>query len=380
MNVRTIVIAVLVAGCAEFTALENPDGVVVTCDEAFSAQDGADCALAGPCERPLPANPACCTDYAYCTTSGLVVESVCSPDCACEVDTSCSYGEAMCTNSVCAPCPATDACPPCPEGWMPLLRNGCASCECAPPSQCDALGENCSDEQQICYAGASCAAGCDATQPGCCDNVCALPGCTDPAPVGCYTDCPPELGCELCATDHCICDGLRWTCDALCVEDVALDCVHTPTGSQCAEDVDCDFGLAICEASQCEACPSLTACPECPDGWDRLYRNGCATCACGPPSECPFPGELCEGERVCYAGASCAESCSAFQEGCCSNACAAPGCDGPVPVGCAAGCPPELGCELCATDHCICDGAEWTCNVTCVDDVGALIVSCEFFE
>jgi hypothetical protein len=226
---RLALVLVLLAGCSvEATVLEDPAGVILGCDQAWTTGvPGAPCSLDGPCDRQTPSDPMCCTDFAYCTEAGLVIDTACDPTCSCQDDRACEYGARICENGVCEACPPPDVCPPCPEGWARLLRNGCESCQCAPPSQCELPGELCPDQASVCYAGASCAEMCDAYTPGCCDNTCAAPGCEGPAPVGCYTDCPVELGCpSICATSACTCDGARWSCDAVCVDDLTISCVY----------------------------------------------------------------------------------------------------------------------------------------------------------
>jgi hypothetical protein len=221
----------LAACTAESTVLDAPEGLVLSCDDAWQAgQPGVPCVLdEGPCDRANPVDPTCCTDYAYCTMDGLVMDTVCDPECACVDDSTCEYGVRICelSTGLCEQCPSPDLCPACPDGWTRLQRNGCETCQCAPPSQCERPGDLCDDQQSWCYPGASCAEMCDAFTPGCCANACSAPGCPEPAPVGCFAECPPELGCQtFCATQSCVCDGAQWTCDAICVEDLSVSCVY----------------------------------------------------------------------------------------------------------------------------------------------------------
>jgi hypothetical protein len=227
--VRLALLALVLGACtADAVVLDDPKGVVVTCDQAWQAPPGQPCALAGPCDRDSPFDPTCCTDYAYCAMGTLVVDTACAPSCGCADDRACTYGAQICDADVCIACPSIAACATCPVGWVPLQRNGCPTCACAPPPACDVPGDVCpAAPDEVCYAGASCADKCDASTPGCCSNICAAPGCQGPAPVGCFTDCPPELGCDrVCATAACKCDGAGWTCDAVCVDQVTVSCVY----------------------------------------------------------------------------------------------------------------------------------------------------------
>jgi hypothetical protein len=227
---RWALLLISFAACTQDAqVLDDPAGVVLTCEEAWQSQSGAPCALDAPCARESPADPMCCTDFAYCAMDGLVTSTTCDPSCGCTADSECEYGVRICNGMTCELCQDPETvCPPCPVGWERLLRNGCGTCACAPPSECEAPGGLCDDQVSQCYAGAACADMCDAFTPGCCSNACGAPGCADPAPVGCYTDCPVELGCGtgICATERCTCDGARWTCDAVCVDDLNVTCVY----------------------------------------------------------------------------------------------------------------------------------------------------------
>ena len=220
-----LALAALAACTVERDVLVDPAGVVTSCDEAQTAAPGMPCAFDGTCDWTSPELPGCCTQYAYCTDDGLVADVFCDPSCACRDDAACAFGLEICDGQRCAPCPSTDVCPPCPDGWRRLLRNGCETCECAPAAECDAPGAPCASPEEICYAGATCAAGCtDPAQPGCCANACSAPGCEAPAPVGCLMACADPDGCMTCAADRCECVDGAWQCDAICVGDVAVSC------------------------------------------------------------------------------------------------------------------------------------------------------------
>jgi hypothetical protein len=124
-----------------------------------------------------------------------------------------------------AGCPSTASCPDCPAGWVRLAADGCATCVCAPPSECETPGTDCAGGE-TCYAGAACADGCDAFTAGCCANTCSPSGCAGPAPVGCQVECPGELGCTLCAHSACTCGGDRWDCEAICVDELVVTCTY----------------------------------------------------------------------------------------------------------------------------------------------------------
>jgi hypothetical protein len=222
-------VAGLVAACtAERQVLQNPAGVITSCDAVWNgAQKGAPCSFADRCERGTPGDSICCTDLATCVDEVLVLDQTCRTECNCSDDSQCAFGAELCEGR-CFACPSTDVCPPCPDGWVPLQRNGCATCQCGPPPQCDTPGELCdpTGPGTVCYSGASCAEGCGANVPGCCSNTCAALGCSDPAPIGCVTACRPELGCSLCATSSCSCVDSAWVCDAICVENINGVCSY----------------------------------------------------------------------------------------------------------------------------------------------------------
>jgi hypothetical protein len=208
--------------------LTNPDGVITSCAAVWNgAEKGAPCSFGDRCERATPGDDACCTDLVSCVDDMLVFDQSCRTECNCAVDTECSFGAEICEGR-CVACPSIDVCPPCPTGWVALARNGCPTCQCGPPPQCDVPGDLCdaAAPDTVCYAGASCAEGCDAKVPGCCSNACATRGCPEQAPVGCVTECQPGMGCALCATSSCSCVDGAWSCDQVCVDNLASVCVY----------------------------------------------------------------------------------------------------------------------------------------------------------
>jgi hypothetical protein len=104
---------------------------------------------------------------------------------------------------------------PCANGFQPLrlVRNGCAICECVPPSECSSNAD--CQNGDICYAGAQCEEGCsDAT---CCfGNQCSRPGCGGDLPTLCLAfGCSNGDSClAACDATSCECDGVGWVCES----------------------------------------------------------------------------------------------------------------------------------------------------------------------
>ena len=158
----------------------------------------------------------------------------CDPSCVqCADDLMCVYGQSTCQGTTCVPCldaPGGPMCQACPPGWTYLSRNGCPTCECAPPNECESPdgipcgGDPNSPEQ--CYVGDRYAdAACAPSDSGCRADVCSAPGCSAPAPLGCFTECdPPDPPCGMCATDTCECDPATgaWNCTKICVDQYPL--------------------------------------------------------------------------------------------------------------------------------------------------------------
>jgi hypothetical protein len=135
---------------------------------------------------------------------------------ACTIHGQCAFGS-LCGDYRCQVCPAAPAnCPgPCANGFQPLLlaRNGCAVCECVPPSECSSNGDCPGDE--TCYAGAQCADGC--SDPTCCfGNHCSRPGCGSARPSLCLAfGCSDGESClAACEATSCECDGASWACQS----------------------------------------------------------------------------------------------------------------------------------------------------------------------
>jgi hypothetical protein len=214
---------------------------LTTCAAVMTrASDLQACDFDGVCSWSDPANPAgtvCCSYYAVCNGGRLLVEPSCSPDCTqtCLNDAGCPTGAAWCDGTTCVACPDPAMCPPCPTGTMPVLRNGCPTCTCAPPSECAGTDPNtgvmeCDTPQtgEVCYRGQVCTAGCAPGEPTCCANVCAAPGCSEPAPQGCRMDCPTMENCPQCMATDCTCNNGVWQCTPVC-SDVVGPCFHAAT-------------------------------------------------------------------------------------------------------------------------------------------------------
>jgi hypothetical protein len=204
---------------------------VTTCGEAFTGENGQACAFDGTCTQPSPSDAMCCTDTAYCLATGLVVSHDCNPDCSpCADDSQCKHGAAICNGTVCEPCPLSP-CMACPAGWVYLSRNGCTTCDCAPPSTCNTGPSTCPAAVSMCYTGADCATGCTPGTPGCCSDQCGIPGCAGPIPVGCIATCTQaqtSSGCTTCATDHCTCTLGAWHCTTICANGHHASCAAPP--------------------------------------------------------------------------------------------------------------------------------------------------------
>ena len=225
---RFAILAALVAGCTvERDVLVT--ATITTCEDAVVADLGAACAFAGTCTLPTLANPLCCDDVADCKDGRIERSQQCKASCAsCRDDTGCEAGKAICDGSVCVACPIV-ACPACPANWVPLERNGCPTCDCAPKPSCgpNVSGAACVTPQKACYVGADCTAGCAANDEGCCTHQCADAGCTGPIPTGCLAVCPGPIAsvCHTCAATQCDCVGGAWQCMIACVDGAHASCV-----------------------------------------------------------------------------------------------------------------------------------------------------------
>lgn len=227
MSRAVVTLALALAACVaadEPVLTSGPP--LTTCAEVMARRfDQQLCDFDGVCTWPEPSDPGgtgCCTSFAVCAEGRLVIESMCADACGtCMDDSGCLPGRAWCEGSTCVACPEPAACPPCPPGTEPVMRNGCPSCTCAPPSACP--DDNLCASPETCYPGQVCAEGCRPGDRACCANVCALPGCAEPAPLGCRMECPAELNCASCMATACTCAAGVWACTPVC-SDVVGPC------------------------------------------------------------------------------------------------------------------------------------------------------------
>lgn len=213
--------ALACAGCTTpVQVLQLPE--IRDCEVARLGAQGDACALPEPCLWTEPSGgTGCCAHRATCTNGRLLVETSCSADCElCGHDLDCAFGEEFCApgpeHAECVPCLPAGPCPPCPGGWVPLQRNGCPSCECAPPKQCEIFEPASCPSPDRCYIGQRCAEGCSGID--CCVNVCSGGDCVPIVWEGCPVACSATPGCGSCALEGCTCmPGGQWACRERCI-------------------------------------------------------------------------------------------------------------------------------------------------------------------
>jgi hypothetical protein len=216
--------ALALAACAGCTTpvpvLQIPE--IRDCALARISEEGAPCAFTAPCLWTEPASGGgCCANRATCNNRRLSLDNDCAAACqTCGRDVDCPFGATFCVHGPefgeCAPCLPTGPCPSCPAGWVPLTRNGCPSCECAPPSQCDIFTPGSCPSPNRCYIGQRCAEGCSGPDP-CCVNVCSGGDCIPIVWEGCPVACK-NLACGECMLEQCQCmPGGTWACRERCI-------------------------------------------------------------------------------------------------------------------------------------------------------------------
>jgi hypothetical protein len=101
-------------------------------------------------------------------------------------------------------------------------RNGCTTCECAPPSECERDADCAAGE--VCYAGRHCADGC--REPSCCfGNQCSPAGCQASTSSCLLFGCAGGGECfAACDETRCECDGASWLCQSTTGGDEAASC------------------------------------------------------------------------------------------------------------------------------------------------------------
>jgi hypothetical protein len=247
VSARLAITAVLAAGAAAGCTiteqvLGGDNAPITSCAEVWArGVDGAACDLADPCDRPLPSNPMCCVELAYCAMDELVMLDDCDPACvsACVDDLGCPDGS-ICDGTSCVACPPGTPGDPtgvmcqtsCPPGWGFLTRNGCTICQCAPLPECTTTdpnmpGQGCNAMLEQCYRGDPVDLGCAPDDDGCFPSTCSTPGCMSNPPLGCAMPCDPaQMGmmCQQCATASCECDPMTgaWICQPFCIDSTPM--------------------------------------------------------------------------------------------------------------------------------------------------------------
>lgn len=196
------------------------------CKEDLECGSGQLCLL-GACRACDTQKPECptCEPGSAPLASSVNGCSVCRCSTSvCKTHAECALGS-VCEGNKCVPCDASAAskCPQeCPWSWkaQPLKRNGCAQCECAPPSACQA-DTDCGTGLR-CYRGQLCQQDC--TELGCCfGNFCSQPGCEDPPSLSCSL-----VGCaEGICTGDATCDPSPCKCDGKTFECATVDCTNS---------------------------------------------------------------------------------------------------------------------------------------------------------
>ncbi|MFM2153543.1 MAG: hypothetical protein RL199_1978 [Pseudomonadota bacterium] len=144
-------------------------------------------------------------------------------------------------------------------------------------------------------------------------------------------------------------------------------------GEPCVTDADCGTAR-LCTGGRCGDCPGLAGCnaPPASLGLVAIVRNGCTLCEYAPRSECESDGDCPVAGDHCYRGQRCIDGCTGT--GCCINACAAPGCEESVPLGCRLA-PFFCPTTDCLITHCTCrTDQKWGCAADPID----LPSSCEY--
>jgi hypothetical protein len=194
----------------DFPADDLEDPVVYTdCESVLAFAQGGERCEDLP-EEGCFEEDECSVRAFYCELGQLYPYS--EEKCGCVDDLECEPGF-LCAGNHCHECAWDQTCDPCPEGQDYLMRNGCPTCQCAPPGQCHDDTE--CGEGFVCSLGTACAEGC--SRLDCCVNACSDGSCPEPAPEGCSMECEdrPECG-NLCLAEACWCDGQTgtWQCKA----------------------------------------------------------------------------------------------------------------------------------------------------------------------
>ena len=199
--------------CEPVTCFEDKE-----CEPTFFCSGGGcvSCDLAAhtcdECPPDTDPTPVLRNDCAVCE---------CLPP-VCDSHSACPHGF-LCLGGQCVTCEmASSACDrECGLGFTtePFFRNGCAVCECVPPTECFE-DDDCPPEQK-CYEGVHCEDDCEG--PWCCrGNRCAEPGCDSLITLGCaVAGCAGGLDCVAdCPPTQCECIADDWICSGDCDEAV----------------------------------------------------------------------------------------------------------------------------------------------------------------
>ena len=151
-----------------------------------------------------------CTKKASCFNGRLSFSESCPGTCPCQEDSACGPSE-WCVDAGCQTCDEPLECPPCPSAMEHITRNGCRTCDCGPPSQCERCLTN-----ESCEASRYCLS-------GCVGDLCCVQQCTDNScgrnPEGCSMDCG-SLSCGGdCFAEKCGCTPEGYRCVPRCSPD-----------------------------------------------------------------------------------------------------------------------------------------------------------------
>lgn len=216
----------------DFPDAGAPPPPISSCDGALRGSEGDACV---DFEPECIIMTGCCVRQFICEINQLFIFEDCGLCAECSDDRECGAQEwcigISTSTGTCTPCPERGPCEDCPPDLVPLIRNGCETCECLPPTQCrndEECMERFGDRGPFCLPGQLCA--CD--DISCCVNVCMDPSCTPPTavPEGCVVDCP-DMSCELgCRLQGCRCVDDRWECSRRCAESPEPRCDGMETG------------------------------------------------------------------------------------------------------------------------------------------------------
>ncbi len=156
----------------------------------------------------------CCEITGACVGAVLFVNERCTRCDPCTTDLECPT-RWWCEGGQCVRCRELPPLPDCPPPSTPLIRNGCSTGRCLPPSEC--LTDADCGARRRCIRGEACEECDDIT---CCANRCASDACaatTSPEWCADYAAACP-CGSGPCLARDCTCMGDTWTCAAECID------------------------------------------------------------------------------------------------------------------------------------------------------------------